>query len=624
MDAPSARSSGSTSQKRRVLVYAPEGMVTIHLATLVTVARCLSDQGHDVYMPRCNGLFERCVSMDSVTLPSNAAPEMVSKFCANCLASHDAVMADTDLHGVKRFDLGLLISQDIKNEARRIVDATPDPRELAHDGVLFGAMCLHDLLLSYKLMKDTPLQDWAWRYLRQYLNSTLATYLALSKLFASGDLTDLVVYGQYAANIAAVSAAQRWGANSRLITAINHRGVDRRFLHVNKHHYHLWYSSLIADWPTCRDFPLTPTQIREIGHDIIFRLSGNGVQTYSPGRTGTEIHSRLNLDQSKKLIVAYTSSLDEYNAEDQLDIALGAPPQQPPKPFVDQIDWLTFMVDHVRGRDDLQFVIRIHPREDANKRDNLTSQHLTMLRAALTDLPPNVRVVWPRDPVSSYDLMEVANQVQAWSSTVGLEAARLGVPVLKANRGYSSYPEGDFVMSSADREEFGAMADSLMEFPPTLERLIFSHRYYACSRFNAALDLGDIIGPTPFKTWLTAYRRPKRMEDVERAFFSNEPIWRWKQADETTDQLSLNHEAMLVMTELRRVLHFLITGTDLQRDVRIVLNASDTPILHPVDGEAVLQLNSGRYVYRFEKEIYSRYSPLCVRLARLCAIKCRD
>ena len=96
------------------------------------------------------------------------------------------------------------------------------------------------------------------------------------------------------------------------------------------------------------------------------------------------------------------------------------------QPFRDQIEWLEALIKKVELSRNLQLIVRIHPREGANRREAVVSSHLGLLKSRFSRSYNHVRFVWPGDEVSSYDLMELADVgPRSWSSTA-LEMARLG------------------------------------------------------------------------------------------------------------------------------------------------------------------------------------------------------
>src|SRR5690606_20493556 len=141
---------------------------------------------------------------------------------------------------------------------------------------------------------------------------------------------------------------------------------------------------VLSHWPDCRDLSLHPQQVREIGDDLIIRMGGVGSHLYSPPKTfeSTEIRKQLGLSLDRRLLVAYTSSLDEKVAAEigVQALQISIPDRQ--QPFFDQVEWLNALCHHVEASDDLQLVVRIHPREGANKRESVRSSHLALLHQA--------------------------------------------------------------------------------------------------------------------------------------------------------------------------------------------------------------------------------------------------
>ncbi len=57
---------------------------------------------------------------------------------------------------------------------------------------------------------------------------------------------------------------------------------------------------------------------------------------------------------------------------------------------------------------------------------------LELIQGAFPELPENVRLIAPDDPINTYDLVEIADMGLVYTTTVGLEMAMAGVPVIVA------------------------------------------------------------------------------------------------------------------------------------------------------------------------------------------------
>jgi hypothetical protein len=99
--------------------------------------------------------------------------------------------------------------------------------------------------------------------------------------------------------------------------------------------------------------------------------------------------------------------------------------------YESQFDWLVRAVELVDGRHDTILVIRIHPSES---RWGTAQPVAGELADRVGELPRNVVLVPPDEPLSSYGLLGISDLVLCYTTTVGLEAAVRGIPVAVAGR----------------------------------------------------------------------------------------------------------------------------------------------------------------------------------------------
>jgi len=313
------------------------------------------------------------------------------------------------------------------------------------------------------------------------------------------------------------AAARKHGVPCYCLAFPGHRNVDlSRYLMLSNVYKPVAYQ-LLSHWPACRDLSLEPAVVREVADDLLVRLRGAGSFIYSPGKTleQADVRTRLGLSTERRLIVAYTSSLDEMLASQMVMNATDTTIPDRPQPFRDQIDWLTQLVRYVGESDDLQLVVRVHPREGANKRESVVSQHLAKLKRAFSAPSPNCRFVWPQDPVSSYDLGEAADLVLTSWSTIGLEMARLGAPVLVAfNGAISAIPQDDFLEWGPTPPAYFGKLREVLERPVTFAQVARAYRWYALSIFGATLDVSDVVPASNF-AGLPKFQTPREATTLE-------------------------------------------------------------------------------------------------------------
>ena len=609
------------TQARRVLLYCPEGGIQPHHTAVLTLGRILESRGHRVDVAFCDGLYERCVMMNSISAPPGLPREQFKPVCSQCSLSarHNAHAIGMTLADMAPYHL----PQDAY-EAARLVEQGGDPVAFVHDGIAFGALARHDLFLARKLLADQPLEAEDMARLRETVRSALVVYYAIKRMVAERGYTDLLIYGHYAVNSAAALAARSVGISSRLIANPQHCNIDRRRLTFNPGNGCEVPLRHLQSWLKWKDVPMTADEVIEAGRDILHRFSGVGSHSYSPAKVAGDPLELLGLKRDRKLIVALTSSLDERQAaaflekgwSPDLDIdAVGSAARS----FPDQITWLTSLCDWVSARDDLQLVIRIHPREGINKRESISSSHLQRLRSALQELPGNVRVVWPEDQLSTYDLMEAAHLVQCSWSTVGMEAARLGVPVLTSDP--YNFPVGDFMKASSSPEEFFRLTEELLAEGPNLERIVFGLRFYCMTRLQASVSIED-INPDIHGIAARRFDAAAQAEIFEELLLrpvGSEEIRLAARPAPTAEADALEQSAIRYL--LRALVRYMFTGTVTGEDYSLTLAAAGLRNSLPPPsgaGEALLLLDGEDCEFITAEGAVRRHSPLVARLASLC------
>ncbi len=94
-------------------------------------------------------------------------------------------------------------------------------------------------------------------------------------------------------------------------------------------------------------------------------------------------------------------------------------------------EWITKTVQYFAKRTDVQLVIRVHPGEKLVPQAKSMG---TVVKEALPELPRHIHVIGALDKINTYDLIEIADVGLAYTTTVGLETAMNGRPVISCGR----------------------------------------------------------------------------------------------------------------------------------------------------------------------------------------------
>lgn len=188
-------------------------------------------------------------------------------------------------------------------------------------------------------------------------------------------------------------------------------------------------------WAVRKDLPFTEEQFNRIRAQYQARQHGVKWENFerqwqgAPSQGGEQIRARVGLDQRPVVLLA-TNVLGD-------SVTLGR------QVFSRSMsEWIQQTVLYFAGRPDVQLVVRVHPGEQLTYGPSMVD----VIRQVLPELPENVHVIGPREKINSYDIVEIAALGLAYTTTIGMEMAMNGLPVIVAgqvhyrNRGFTYDP----------------------------------------------------------------------------------------------------------------------------------------------------------------------------------------
>jgi len=107
----------------------------------------------------------------------------------------------------------------------------------------------------------------------------------------------------------------------------------------------------------------------------------------------------------------------------------------PANAFPNMLTWVMQTIEYFGRRPAIQLVLRVHPAEirgTARSRQPLVAE----IERAFPQLPPNVFVIPPESPVSTYAAMAPANAVIIYGTKTGVELASFGTPTIVAGEAW--------------------------------------------------------------------------------------------------------------------------------------------------------------------------------------------
>ncbi len=108
---------------------------------------------------------------------------------------------------------------------------------------------------------------------------------------------------------------------------------------------------------------------------------------------------------------------------------------------------------------ELQLVVRVHPGE---LKTHGTSM-IDVINEAYAELPENIHIIRPEDKTNTYDLMEIADFGLVYTTTVGMEMAMSGLPVIVT--GKTHYAGKGFTLDPQTWQEYEHLLDRVSQNP---------------------------------------------------------------------------------------------------------------------------------------------------------------
>lgn len=476
-------------KKKPVVLFIPEAGIYPFMRGLGVLGDALKQQGVTVLATRCTGQMLRCPMLAMKHISADASAEERNKVCKTCTKRFDAAQKK---YGFLSIELSRLVNHQVLDEINALVDNSECLLDIQYRGFPVGNISQYDFILETKFPYSEELQAEHKQLFAVYVKNTALTIALTDLICETYDPSLIITFNEYAQCQAVRYSAERHGVRRMALTYPVHFNVDASRFSLWEKTCEVWRYHHCQRWFEGKDIPIASEHVLECWRDSLFRMFGRGSHIFSsqkkvdPG----EIWKKLKLKEGRKTIVVYTSSQDERVS---VDTAMkvwneDTPPQDA---FSSQIEWLSMLLEYSKQRDDVQIVVRLHPREGAAK-FGFDSKHLGELKQVFKTNTDNFIIIWPNDPVSSYDVMELADVCLVAWSLMGQEAARLGVPVLSF-AGNMFYPDDDFIQVATNPQEYKNKLDAILQMDFTFSHLVKACRFYHWRTFLLSLDLSDDI-----------------------------------------------------------------------------------------------------------------------------------
>lgn len=221
-------------------------------------------------------------------------------------------------------------------------------------------------------------------------------------------------------------------------------------------------------WAVCKDRPLTEDERGKVRDLFDSRQKADLWKNFSrrwqvlPSQGGDQVHQSLGLDARPVVLLAANVIGDSLTLGRQFFSR-------------NMTEWLERTVRYFAEHSDLQLVVRIHPGERYTKGPSVAA----LVNQALPTIPENIHLISADDQINTYDLLEISDLGLVYTTTVGLELAMSGIPVVVA--GHTHYRDKGFTIDPSSWEDYFNILDRFAQDPQryqlTPEQVDISWRY---------------------------------------------------------------------------------------------------------------------------------------------------
>ena len=415
------------------------------------LAKALKNDKHYITYVNCGGILKNfCTAMSGCGLDIDSIQSSKRRICQKCNNFSNIINKEISSNVLY---LSEYMTETYINEINTIMaNITKDNCiEFQYLGVEVGRLASYEPVLHHKKMTlDFDAEDWI-EYRINFQNCLIALR-SYEQLFTKNKPDLVIIYSpQYGVNGVVSKFIQNHNIRVYFIEGGSSNSERYKSLRIWDFKKFGLVNPALSYWKEKKD-TVKEEDVKRIRGHISELLAAKSHAVYSEAPSNSfDIFNYFKIKNHQKIILASLSSFDEAYAA----YVIKKFPENKVKSnvYINQFEWIKDTIKYLSNYPDIFLIIRVHPRDYSNKRDNKRSEQSYIWEEILQDLPSNIVVNYPYEKISIYDLFKDINVLLTGWSATGIEAMFYGIPVVTYDKNLPSYPN-DIHFSGSNRKEY--------------------------------------------------------------------------------------------------------------------------------------------------------------------------
>ncbi len=478
----------------KVLLFSPFSSIWTHSLLENQLLKLLpKSQGFEKIVVNCGSVYpDYCTSRLHAGLSLESADVDKLNICNRCSFNANILESDGQKLIIRMKDY--MQKEDYGTAKKAVQEIDFDKiKENSFRGFKIGGTSLYELILTNK-KRNLELKEDEKNLFKTYIYNSVLTLIVAERILMDVKPDCVIIYNpQYAIPSAFAMMAESMNTKIYYIQGVSNLREIQSTLSI-------------FDWPKLRDkgspareywssrakFMNKSFKKRVTKHFENIEKATSG-WVYSSKKSDRSTREFFQIRKNEKIILAILSSNDEYFAAYVAGMREYVPKNKV-LVYETQIEWIKNLIDKTKKMENVVLIIRIHPRELPNKREQVVSEQLDLLNKFFQPIPNHVRLDHPNLRFSLMDhFAEVDVVTVSWSSTA-MEALYRGIPVVAYDERLPNYPPDLYFSGKTEDTYYSnlekalAMERKRISNDAVIEWLAFSQLYGAVRLGGRWLD----------------------------------------------------------------------------------------------------------------------------------------